>query len=54
MQDEISYYAMRRDEESIRSREAATDEVRHIHAKLATLYAERIDRLRAAATIAAP
>lgn len=55
MQDEeISYYAMRREEESIRSRAAATDEVRHIHAKLATLYAERIDRLRAGAAIVAP
>ena len=55
MQDkEISYYAMRRDEEAIRSRNAATDEVRHIHAKFAMLYADRIDRLRAGAAIVAP
>jgi len=55
MQDkEISYYVMRRNEETVRSRDAATDEVRHIHAKFAMLYADRIDRLRAGTVIVAP
>lgn len=43
--DDIRYYALRRDEEGHRAREAATAEARKIHGALAALYAQRLARL---------